>query len=710
MRSELSGQDGSSLVVYHMSQNGSDTSDCGGSVDSACFSFLHVLKLYYTKPPTMGLEIRTEKSLFLDKSTMVSFWQTHSYQYLAKMYLHHKKMMCLCFQEKYKDFRSSRFTCKPLWPGLHISINVTDVSFNNSCWIVMDMNIAFVNCDIANLSIFVEKESSGADVHLHVINSQIGSQIVVNKAAGILEKCQSIPKTVLWRKTLILANNSTITVKSTHFKHVCGAFILNASTGHFRNVKFVDCTSTAPLITGTNRSFVSISNCTYISNMSPLVNVEHMSVGQIANSTIINNSFCYPLSHTVPGLISSVESVLYLRNSHFCKNSVENGSIVGLLNNSVGIIVSSEFTENNNMLTMDHAVILVSSSGIVKIDGSTFVWNKGGAVRIFNGLAVVIKHCLFHRNSANYGGAIYMELAEGRLRNYCPDLCNNWNMTSQTQVEINIMKNIPDFHFLPLVTTHDKIIYNCTFTNNSAVFGAGAVLADNVSFLLLKNNFVNNSVTNHLWATGGAVLLSYCYSNVTNCTFEGNMAFLGGAIYANATTIFVRLSTFTRNQAGKTSLASGGVLQALNSRVSGTMSVVISGCVFEHNKASGNGGAVNSLHHVSTQIEDTTFNRNSGMDGGAIHCKSVTIKNCTFNSNTGDEGGALHFSNHTVISHTNFTYNSAFGAGGAIVGERMSSLSCIFCSFYSNSAGLRQVFTNTKTSEISVAIISLLGL
>ncbi len=70
-------QDGSSFVLYHISHNGSDTSNCGGSVDSACFSLLHVLMLYYAEPPTKGLEIMTDKSLFLYKSTMVSLTCEH---------------------------------------------------------------------------------------------------------------------------------------------------------------------------------------------------------------------------------------------------------------------------------------------------------------------------------------------------------------------------------------------------------------------------------------------------------------------------------------------------------------------------------------------------------------------------------------------------------------------------------------------------------
>ncbi len=63
---------GNETIMYYMSRNGSDTSYCGRSVDSACSSMLHVLKLYYAEPPTIGLKIMTDKSLVIDKRLMVS--------------------------------------------------------------------------------------------------------------------------------------------------------------------------------------------------------------------------------------------------------------------------------------------------------------------------------------------------------------------------------------------------------------------------------------------------------------------------------------------------------------------------------------------------------------------------------------------------------------------------------------------------------------
>ncbi len=63
---------GNESVRFFLLHNGSDTSDCGRSMDSACFSLLQVLSLYYGKPPTKGLAIITDKSLQINENVMVS--------------------------------------------------------------------------------------------------------------------------------------------------------------------------------------------------------------------------------------------------------------------------------------------------------------------------------------------------------------------------------------------------------------------------------------------------------------------------------------------------------------------------------------------------------------------------------------------------------------------------------------------------------------
>ncbi len=62
---------GKQFTVFFILDNGTDTSDCGGSKESACASLLHVLMLYFGKPPEMGLEIRTDQSLVIEHNVVV---------------------------------------------------------------------------------------------------------------------------------------------------------------------------------------------------------------------------------------------------------------------------------------------------------------------------------------------------------------------------------------------------------------------------------------------------------------------------------------------------------------------------------------------------------------------------------------------------------------------------------------------------------------
>ncbi len=565
---------------------------------------------------------------------------------------------------------------------------MTDVTFDTSLWIVTDMKITLKNCDMSNLSILVQKESSNSDVHLNVTNTQIGSPIMVKEAAAILENCGSMPKT----QALIMADNSKVTVESSYFAHFHGAFMMNATVGHFRNVKFMNCDSTAPLITGTNQSLISIENCTFLSNMAPLVSIQHISVGNITHSTIINNTFRYTLLHPAPCLIAGIGDVLLLQELHLFQNTVENGSAVGVWNTSTGIILSSEFS-NNSM--RDHVIVHLAPFSTIIIYASKFLNNEGCAVRAINHSVVVIRHSSFLDNLANHGAAISLESEHNFLINGSSSFYQKMMLVPQNKILTDFFKNLLDFHFMSLPTTQENLIYNCTFANNSALLG-GAIFAAHVSLILVKNSFTNNSAAMqrvHGHPAGGAICLSYCHAMIANSTFEGNKAFVGGAISADVTTLSIQSSNFSKNYAAKTSLASGGAIFAV-SQISRNVTSVISECSFRDNQASGFGGAIAASDpHVLIQIGKSIFKTNRAIDGGAIFCQSSDIESCQFDSNAADYGGALHFFKQNIISHTNFSSNSAFHSGGAILGEKLSSLSCKFCSFDSNSAGFRYVFT-----------------
>ncbi len=65
------------FVQFYIMHNGTDSKTCGKSMDSACLSLLHVLMLYFAEPPTVGLEIWTDKSLLVNNDLMVFHYFVH---------------------------------------------------------------------------------------------------------------------------------------------------------------------------------------------------------------------------------------------------------------------------------------------------------------------------------------------------------------------------------------------------------------------------------------------------------------------------------------------------------------------------------------------------------------------------------------------------------------------------------------------------------
>ena len=60
--------------TFYLSNNGTDTSTCGSTIDTACKTLEHVLSLYYntTGQPQPRLNVMTSKSLRIDQRLMVS--------------------------------------------------------------------------------------------------------------------------------------------------------------------------------------------------------------------------------------------------------------------------------------------------------------------------------------------------------------------------------------------------------------------------------------------------------------------------------------------------------------------------------------------------------------------------------------------------------------------------------------------------------------
>jgi predicted outer membrane repeat protein len=227
----------------------------------------------------------------------------------------------------------------------------------------------------------------------------------------------------------------------------------------------------------------------------------------------------------------------------------------------------------------------------------------------------------------------------------------------------------------------------CTFQENIAFgdggssFGAGVLNYDDGALTLIDCTFQNNvtagSASQH---RGGAIANIRSDCNMTTCSFVGNQAIEseGGALYSwNCDTVVVTDCTFKGNGADL-----GGAV--CNQEYCG---VSLTRCTFLANEAadsgrdgivytprletivSGQGGAVYNGDHSETTFLNCRFLGNTAANqGGAVYATGFpTIVNSTFSGNSAARGGAICCETIFLMDVINstFTANQASEDGGA---------------------------------------------
>src|SRR5439155_20602592 len=146
---------------------------------------------------------------------------------------------------------------------------------------------------------------------------------------------------------------------------------------------------------------------------------------------------------------------------------------------------------------------------------------------------------------------------------------------------------------------------NCSFTGNAAVSG-GAIYNESSSADVTSCSFTGNSANS---SSGGAVLDELSTAHFTDCSFTANHAAFGSALegYSSSTETLVRCS-FIRNF---TTYADAGAVFT-------DSSLAVTNCIFDGNIALKRGGALFSDSHASVTIVDCSVVGNSADFGGAI--------------------------------------------------------------------------------------------
>ena len=175
---------------------------------------------------------------------------------------------------------------------------------------------------------------------------------------------------------------------------------------------------------------------------------------------------------------------------------------------------------------------------------------------------------------------------------------------------------------------------------------------------------------------GGAINANHnSVLNVKSCTFTGNNAMRGGAIY-NEGTLTVNGSSFN----GNTAVSSGAIENY------GTLNVA--GSDFTGNTATSDGGGITST--LNCIITDSSFTGNyaHGPGGAIYNTGTLVVKRGNFTGNTANYGFAICNDHSCNLTGITFSGNSAFvdGGGGALYNEDDSTCSVAGCTFISNTA------------------------
>ncbi len=199
---------------------------------------------------------------------------------------------------------------------------------------------------------------------------------------------------------------------------------------------------------------------------------------------------------------------------------------------------------------------------------------------------------------------------------------------------------------------------NCTFINNSAVYGGSIYHKNGVT--VIKNSRFYDS---HSKLYGGVLATDGGSISIENCIFDDCYAEgdAGGAIYAKVTNLTVKNTNFTNGYSDF-----GGAICNLNAVLD------IAECNFENNTAKHEGGAIYQMYGQFS-LKDSNINIAEARDGGAIfvdNCTSVSMNKVSIkNSNAKNRGGAI-FSNANKLNIDSVTFDKVTSGDNRVVYEQ----------------------------------------
>jgi hypothetical protein len=212
--------------------------------------------------------------------------------------------------------------------------------------------------------------------------------------------------------------------------------------------------------------------------------------------------------------------------------------------------------------------------------------------------------------------------------------------------------------------------------NRGFIFDNRETSAARLTGFTIQNGDVRDRYVNYVWDRhGGAIRIKSASPTISNCVFQDNQGFLGGAIHCmkivgEPDDVYPTITdcVFRRNSANDGSSGTnndGGAILFINSHPT------VTGCLFDENRAMEAYGGALYMHTCTGTIDGCTFSENGSIHGGAM-CLVFTDINLsnTIVANSTAGCGIKVFNGSTIASDCNDFWNNS---GGSICVEMDST-------------------------------------
>jgi predicted outer membrane repeat protein len=375
--------------------------------------------------------------------------------------------------------------------------------------------------------------------------------------------------------------------------------------------------------------------------------------GGIYNSGLLTLSVCILSENTSRG-IGSGESVAYSYGGGIYNT--------GMLTLTATLVSDNSATGGGRAIGSGGGGIYNAATGTVSVTDSTLSDNPAVSLSVLSprgvgggidndGGTVTVTDSTLNSNAAGVGGGgIYSQL--GMLTVTSSSFSGN-----STNGAGGGIANEGG----TLLVSSSEFSHNLV-TNTVPALGVGGGISNDGTATATDCTFVNNSA-----ATGGGALFNRSDSTltITNCNIDGNSARFGGGIendFGSLSIIGSRLS----NNAVTYSFGLGGGIDNL-----GTLT--ISSSTLSGNTAFEGGGIANSSVSTVT-ITDSTLSGNStpagttSMGGGIFNDGTLALTNCLASNNAsdGDGGGIVNRGTCSIVDSRLISNSAGFTQGGGI--------------------------------------------